>query len=133
MLTRRFFFFAITLAIVIILVPLYWLGSIPKANPDAVMNFIGDGEAPAILDVRTKSEFDRGHLPSAINASVFSLVSEHDELAISQQEPLIVYCGSGLRARIGAMILKLSGYEAVYLLEGNLRSWKSGGYPIIVA
>ncbi len=112
---------------------MYWPGSIPKANPEALMAFIGEGDPPAILDVRTKTEFERGHIPKAIHASVFSLMSEHDDLAISQQEPLIVYCGSGLRARVGALILKMSGYEIVYLLEGNLKNWKSEGFPIIVA
>ena len=133
MLTRQLFFFATVLAVVILLVPLYWPGSIPKADPDALMGSIGGGEPPAILDVRTQSEYQRGHLPRAIHVSVFSLLAEHDELAISQQEPLIVYCGSGLRARVGALLLKLSGYEAVYLLEGNLRNWRSEGYPVIVA
>ena len=133
MYTRQLFFFATVLAVVIMLVPLYWPGSIPKADPDALMGSIGSGEPPAILDVRTLNEYERGHLPRAIHASVFSLISEHDELAISQQQPLIVYCGSGLRARVGALILKLSGYQNVYLLEGNLRNWRSAGFPVIVA
>ena len=97
------------------------------------MQFIGDGEAPAILDVRTTAEYNAGHLPGAIHASVFSLFSEHENLAISQQEPLIIYCRSGLRARVGALILRLAGYESVYLLEGHLRQWRAGGYPLIYA
>ncbi len=74
---------------------------------EALMKFIGDGEAPAILDVRTKPEYDAGHLPNAIHASVFSLFFEHYTLAISQQEPLIIYCRSGIRARVAAIILRM--------------------------
>ena len=96
-----------------------------------LMGYIGNGEAPAILDVRTRPEFDAGHLPNAIHASVFTLYSEHDNLAISQQETLILYCGSGLRARVGAFILRLAGYESVYILQGQLKQWKRGGYPVI--
>lgn len=133
MTTRRFFFFAIVLAFVIVTVPLYWPNSTPKVTPEALMEFIGDGEAPAILDVRTRPEYDAGHLPNAIHASVFTLFSEHYNLAISQQETIILYCGSGIRARVGALILRLAGYESVYLLDGHLRRWKEEGYPIIVA
>ena len=132
MTTRRFFFLTLALAFVIVIVPLYWPSLTPKVSSESLMKFIGDGEAPAILDVRTKFEYDAGHLPNAINASVFSLFSEHDNLAISQQEPLIIYCGSGLRARIGALILRLTGYESVYLLEGQLRNWKAEGYPLVL-
>ncbi|MFK7848356.1 MAG: rhodanese-like domain-containing protein [Rhodothermales bacterium] len=128
---RRFFFSAILLAAVIVTVPLYWPSSTPEVTPDALMGYIGNGEAPAILDVRTRPEFDGGHLPNAIHASVFTLYSEHDNLAISQQETLVLYCGSGLRARVGALILRLAGYESVYILEGQLNRWKKGGYPVI--
>ena len=119
------------LAFVIVTVPMYWPSSTPKVTPEALIEFIGDGEAPAILDVRTKPEYDAGHLPNAIHASVFSLFFEHYDLAISQQEPLIIYCRSGLRARAGALILRLSGYDSVYLLEGQLKQWKDVGYPLI--
>ena len=131
MTTRRFFFFAILLSFVIVTVPLYWPNSTPKVTSEALMKFIGEGEAPAILDVRTKSEYDAGHLPNAIHASVFSLFYEHYNLAISQQEPLIIYCGSGIRARVGALILRMSGYESVYLLDGQLKQWTKGGYPLV--
>ena len=131
MTTRRFFFFAIVLSFIIVTVPLYWPTLTPKVSADALMDFIGDGEAPAILDVRTKAEYDTGHLPYAIHASVFSLYSEHKNLAISEQETLVLYCGSGLRARVGALILRMAGYEQVYMLEGQLNGWKRGGYPVI--
>lgn len=131
MTTRRFFFFAIVLSFVIVTVPLYWPSLTPKVSADALMDFIGDGEAPAILDVRTKAEYDSGYLPNAIHASVFSLYTEHKNLAISQQETLVLYCGSGLRARVGALILRMAGYTSVYMLEGQLNGWKRGGYPVI--
>ena len=130
---QRFFFVAIILAIVSVTVPLYWPSSTQTVSSESLLKFIGDGEAPAILDVRTRTEFDAGHLPGAIQASVFSLFSEHDNLAISQQEPLILYCRSGIRARIGALILKVAGYDSIYLLDGHINKWKKDGYPLIFA
>ncbi len=129
--SRQFFFFAIVLAFVIVTASLYWPSSTPKVSPTTLMQFIGDGEAPAILDVRTQAEYEAGHLPGAIHASVFSLFSEHENLAISQEETLILYCRSGLRARVGALILRAAGYDSVYLLDGHLRQWRSGGFPLI--
>ncbi len=130
---RRLFFFAILSSCVIVTVPMYWPGVAPEVAPDALMNFIGDGEAPAILDVRTLSEFEAGHIPFAINASVFSLFSEHENLAISQQETLILYCKSGIRAQLAVLIMWVAGYESVYILDGHLEQWKNEGYPLILA
>lgn len=96
------------------------------------MTFIGSGEAPAVLDVRTKREYSAGHIPGAMHAPVFALFRDHGNLAISQQETLILYCGTGFRARVGALFLRLAGYESVYLLKGHLKMWRANGLPVIL-
>lgn len=128
---HRFIFFAVFLAFLIAALPMYWPGSILNVAPESVMQMMANGEPPVIIDVRSEKEFQTGHLPFAINVSMPSLFFEHDDLAISRQESVIVYCGVGVRARLASFFLRMVGFNTVYLLEGHIDAWKSNGYPLI--
>lgn len=116
----------------IVIGSVYWSSTPAVVSPENLARLIGESNAPALLDVRTSYEYDQGHLPGAIHSSVFTLFSEHGDLAISQQEPILVYCNVGIRSRVGAFILNVSGYESVYLLEGEIDRWRDEGYPLII-
>jgi NADPH-dependent 2,4-dienoyl-CoA reductase/sulfur reductase-like enzyme/rhodanese-related sulfurtransferase len=73
-----------------------------------------------ILDVRTKAEFDRGHIPGAILAPVDELRDKLDELA---GEEYVVHCAVGQRAHTAIQILKSKGIKASNL-SGGYTTWK---------
>jgi rhodanese-related sulfurtransferase len=73
-----------------------------------------------ILDVRTQSEFDRGHIPGAILAPVDELRDKLDEL---EGHEYIVHCAVGQRAHTAIQILKNKGIEARNL-SGGYTTWK---------
>lgn len=133
MIQRRLFFISVILAVVIVSAPLYWPGAVLKVTPESLMSLISDGEVPAILDVRTNFEFESEHIPHAIHAPLTTLLFAHDDLAVSRQNHVIVYCGTGLRARFASAYLKLVGFKSVYMLEGQLRDWKRSGYSVVVS
>lgn len=83
-----------------------------------------------ILDVRTKEEFDTGHLESAILIPVDDLEARYGEL--SKSKPVIVYCKSGSRSAKAAAILVSKGFLQVYDMTGGIEAWKSEGYQVIV-
>ena len=118
---------------IIVTVPLYWPGVVLEVTSDALMKSISDGDVPAILDVRTTVEYEKEHLPYAIHAPLTTLLFAHDDLAVSRQKHVIVYCGTGFRARIASAYLKLVGFKSVYVLDGQLKDWKRKGYPLIVS
>ena len=97
------------------------------------MTLISDGEIPTILDVRTALEYDIEHIPHAQHTPLTTIFFAHDDLAISRQKDLIVYCGTGLRARIASAYLKLVGFNSVYMLDGQFKGWKKGGYAFVVS
>ena len=72
-----------------------------------------------IIDVRTAAEYDRGHIPDALNIPV-------DRITISQQrikaanKPVIVCCNSGDRSNTALQLLKEQGLKEVY----NGGSWE---------
>jgi len=60
-----------------------------------------------IIDVRTKEEFKTGHIQEALNIPIEVL--ENSYHLIPQNKELIVYCRSGSRSAIAAMILRKRG------------------------
>ena len=53
-----------------------------EVRPEDLVEQIERGDAPAILDVRTRAEFDRGHVPGAVNVPFTSLLFGSPELPL---------------------------------------------------
>ena len=76
-----------------------------------------------IIDVRTKEEYNEGHLNSAINIPVEHI--EHSYVNAAEfDEHIIVYCVSGARAIMAKAILKQKGFTNVELYNGDGRYQK---------
>jgi rhodanese-related sulfurtransferase len=82
-----------------------------------------------ILDVRTVSEFESGHLEGAINIPV-EVLSSHLS-GLNQNDELLVYCRTGNRSTTAVGILRESGYDKVYHMDGGITSWNSAGFPTV--
>ena len=75
-----------------------------------------------IVDVRTKEEYDEGHVPGAINVPnerIFDIMPT--ELSKLDQI-LLVYCRSGRRSREACSKLARIGYTNVYNF-GGIQDW----------
>lgn len=97
----------------------------------------------AIIDVRKKSEYMEGHIPSALYLDVKldltgeqNFLPDHDRLAatlsrlgISNKTTLVFYDDGTHRAASKAwFVLNYLGHEEVYLLEGGFASWLAAGH-----
>jgi rhodanese-related sulfurtransferase len=80
-----------------------------------------------ILDVRTQSEWDQGHISGAILIPLNTLPSRLNELPRDRE--IIVVCHSGARAAQGRDFLRSAGYARVTILSGGLANWSAQGYP----
>ncbi len=60
-----------------------------------------------ILDVRTKEEYENGHIKNAINISYEQINKEVD---LDKEKTIFVYCKSGNRSKIAYTTLKDLGY-----------------------
>jgi phage shock protein E len=72
-----------------------------------------------IIDVRSKEEFQGGHLKSSINIPLDKLIYSYKKL--DKNKPIITCCASGMRSASARTILKSNGFEQVY----NGGSWTS--------
>jgi len=83
----------------------------------------------AILDVRTPSEFDDGHIEGAINIPVDDLTRRLDEL--SKDDELLVYCRTGNRSARAVGILNDGGFTKIFHMDEGITGWMDAGYPVI--
>jgi hydroxyacylglutathione hydrolase len=80
-------------------------------------------DRPAIIDVRTPSEFITGHIDGAYNIHCGQLQSRLPE--VPHDVPIVVICGTGYRASLAASILKREGYRDVSNVLGGMTAWKN--------
>lgn len=73
-----------------------------------------------ILDVRSKSEYDGGHIKNSINIPVDQLQKNLSKLK-DKNKPIITCCASGMRSASAKSILQNNGYKNVH----NGGGWSS--------
>ncbi len=95
-----------------------------------LLSRIEEGDAPAILDVRTPEEFAGGHIAGAINIPVTELKARASELGIEASDELVVYCRTGRRAAIAEATLSELGYTNLRDLDGHIKGWQEAGHPL---
>lgn len=79
-----------------------------------------------IVDVRTPSEFNQGHIPNAINISYLS-DSFWDQIEqLDKSKNVFVYCKTGRRSIRACTLMRNGGFDnaKVFNLEGGYILWK---------
>jgi hydroxyacylglutathione hydrolase len=71
---------------------------------------------PFVLDVRTRDEYEAGHIETAKQLHIGRVVYKLNELP--KNEPIITHCQSGARATVAVSALRAAGYDAIEL-EGS--------------
>jgi rhodanese-related sulfurtransferase len=82
-----------------------------------------------LLDVRSPAEFESAHIPGSYNVPLDQL-PEHGAELRDLQQPVVLICRSGNRARQAEMLLRESGLPLVHVLEGGLEAWQSTGLDV---
>ncbi len=77
--------------------------------------------ATLLLDVRSRSEFAKGHLVGALNIPHLELRARLDEVATSAHgRGVSVHCASGVRSYLATRVLRSAGFDARNLSGGWL-------------
>jgi hydroxyacylglutathione hydrolase len=75
-----------------------------------------------LVDVRMKSEWDAGHIPTAIHFEGGRIAWE--ELPFPNDKPLAIQCASGNRSMTAISVLKRRGVHNLIQVEGGINQWK---------
>ncbi len=65
-----------------------------------------------IIDVRTKAEYQSGHIKGSLNIPLNNLSNHYSKL--SKSKPVITCCASGVRSAQAKSILKSNGFADVH-------------------
>jgi rhodanese-related sulfurtransferase len=79
-----------------------------------------------ILDVRTREEYESGHIEGAILIPVSELEDRLDE--ISKEDELLIYCRTGNRSFNSVNILKANGYTRIFHMNDGIIAWTQADY-----
>lgn len=103
-----------------------------KETSDIVNRLVGGeefktllkGENVQVIDVRTKNEFDAGHIDNALNIDFYGENFKTEMLTLDKNNPVLIYCHSGGRSGKAASMLKELKFKEVYDLKGGYSNWK---------
>jgi len=82
-----------------------------------------------VLDVRTPSEYEDGHIEGAINIHVDELEERLGEL--DPGDELLVYCRTGNRSTRAVRLLEENGFTKVLHMDGGVVAWGEAGYSLV--
>ena len=92
--------------------------SFSNISPEEAKKRLESEKDIILLDVRTKEEFESGHIKDAVLLPVDNLNDEAGKVLMDKEAPIFVYCRSGNRSVTAANILIEQGYKNVYNLGG---------------
>lgn len=98
-------------------------------SPQAATLLINREDA-LVLDVRSASEWNGGHIAQARHVPLEQLDSQLAELEKFKQRTVIVGCQSGARSMGACKRLRKLGFEKVYNLAGGMSAWRDAGLPV---
>lgn len=83
-----------------------------------------------VLDVRTPGEFESVHIRGGYNVPLGQLGEHAREIRDHVEEPVVLVCQSGGRARKAREALKEAGMPNLHVLEGGMGAWVSASKPV---
>ena len=83
-----------------------------------------------ILDVRERDAYDAGHVPGARHLPRGQLELRVDKELPDPTARILTYCEFGKISTLAAATLRAMGYTRAVALDGGIKAWRDGGYPL---
>ena len=108
------------------------LASISVERCEHIRQMLQSDSPVQLVDVRSRAEWLRGHLPGAISLPLLDLDPKRQ--LIDPSKPSLVYCHEGFRATTAASILlRGSGAADLGILIDRVEGWSALGLPLETA
>src|ERR1044072_2020965 len=103
--------------------------SVEEVDARRAHELLDGDEAPLLVDVREREEWEQGRIPGAVLVPRGNLESRIEDVAPGRSRPLLLYCAAGNRSAFAAKTLTELGYERAISLAGGYEDWKRDGLP----
>ena len=88
------------------------------------------GHKPVLLDVRTQSEYNDGHIQDAINIPHNQILKEPQLVSAYKDSQMVVFCRSGFRAGKVIEMLEGLGFKEIIDIDGDMLAWNEAGHSV---
>ena len=102
----------------------------PVVSPTQLTDALRSIPATRLLDVRTPGEYETAHIPGSYNVPLDTL-AEHAHEVRSVQDPVILICQSGQRAKVAEEALRRGGMTNLHVLDGGVNRWVATGQTVV--
>jgi rhodanese-related sulfurtransferase len=103
----------------------------PVIAPAEASELLGANRTIRLLDVRTPAEYETAHIRGAYNVPLDTLGEHGPEIRANVDDPVVLVCQSGQRARKAEAALKLAGMPNLHVLDGGVSGWINAGLPVV--
>ena len=104
------------------------LASISIERCEQIRQTLQSDSSLQLVDVRSRAEWLRGHLPGAISLPLLDL--DPKKQVIDPSKPSLVYCYEGFRATTAASILLRESGADIGILVDGVEGWSALGLPL---
>lgn len=88
-------------------------------------------QGAVLVDVRSKAEFDGGHIIDARHVPQDEIAGAGEALKKFKDKVVITCCESGMRSGAAARVLQAQGFTKVVNLRGGLQAWRADSLPLV--
>ncbi|MGW1681513.1 rhodanese-like domain-containing protein [Saccharopolyspora sp. NPDC002376] len=96
----------------------------------AARKLVASTPGTRLIDVRTPGEFTAAHIPGSHNVPLDLLRANRAELTADHSDPVVLVCGSGVRAETARGLLGDAGFKQLTVLKGGITAWDQQGAPV---
>jgi rhodanese-related sulfurtransferase len=100
-----------------------------RFSPAGFAEELARADAPCVLDVRTRAEWNEGRIAGAVHIPLAELEARAGELP--RARPIAVHCRGGYRSVIAVSLLERRGLGPLSDLEGGILAWRAAGLATV--
>ena len=89
-----------------------------------------DGEVVYLIDVRTREEYETGHIPGFRWFPGGQVVQRSDDVMVVKNCTIVFCCDGKARATFIASWYRQFGFEEIYAVDGGTSAWSDGGLDL---
>jgi rhodanese-related sulfurtransferase len=95
---------------------------------DVLLKSVGETQ---LIDVRTPSEFEAGHIEAAQNMNFNGKDFQKQLETLDKLQDVFVYCAVGGRSSKASEMMKQLGFTKIHELQGGINAWKAAGKVVV--
>jgi rhodanese-related sulfurtransferase len=116
-------------------------GGYKLVSTEELFKWTSEKKEIVIIDVLPRDEYDKGHIPGAVNSPLpktekeltpFDSESVLKAAGSDKEKSIVLYCGfvACRRSHLGAKTLAENGFKNVSRYPAGITGWKEMGYPV---